>query len=88
MLESREARLHAIFALLFVMSFWIAKEGRSLLGTWNDPSIGLLNLGVAATWVVSFFLHRFKDMRDQILVLRDRMERAERKLRVLEDENT
>ena len=53
---------------------------------WRDPEIGLLSLVVALLWVVVFFMKRGSAMVDELKVLRDRVERLERKHDALEDE--
>ena len=81
-----EARLHTVFGVLFVLSVFLSEQLGKILPTWNDPKLSLLSFVVAVLWLVLFFMHRGSSLADEVKVLRDRLERAENRLRQLEDE--
>lgn len=81
-----EGRMHAVFGVLFVLSFFVSDQARKMLPTWYDPQIGLLSLAIALLWLARFFLGRGKELAEQVMVLKDRLERVDRKIRALEDE--
>lgn len=81
-----EARLHTIFGVLFVLTFFGSEQVAKALPTWNDPKVGLLSFVVALIWLVLFFMHRGSALTDELKVVRDRLDRTEQRLRVLEDE--
>jgi hypothetical protein len=82
----KEARLHTVFGLLFVLSFFGSDQLQKLLPTWYDPKIGLISFVVALLWLTTFFLNLGKALLDEQRVLRDRVERLENKVAALEDE--
>ena len=43
-------KLHLLFALLFVGSFFVSEQFQKILRTWKDPKVGLLRLVIALTW--------------------------------------
>lgn len=81
-----EGRLHVVFGILFVVSFFGSDQLQKVLPTWNDPKVGLISFVIALIWLVAFFMQRGGALLDEIKVLRDRVERAESKLVALEDD--
>ncbi len=80
-----EARMHTVFGILFVVSFFGSDQLSKVLPEWNDPKVGLISLVIALIWLVVFFLARGGAMLDEFKVIRDRLERLERKLDALEE---
>ena len=81
-----ETRVHTIFGILFVLSFFGTEQIAKLLPTWNDPKVGLLSFVIGVLWLTMFFLGRAKPIVDEMKVVRDRLERIENRLQRLEDE--
>ncbi|MEZ5987603.1 MAG: hypothetical protein R3F30_00455 [Planctomycetota bacterium] len=81
-----DLRLHLLFAVLFIGSFFLDEQMRGLLGTWKDPSIGLLSYAIGIFWMASLLLDRLRAVEDRNRVLRDLVDRHEHKIRALEDE--
>ncbi len=79
-------RLHAVFGVLFILSFFLADVAKKALPSWSDPTVGVLSLAVALIWLTTFFLTRGKVLEDELVVLRDRLDRADRRIKALEDE--
>jgi len=79
-------RLHAVFGVLFILSFFVDDIARKALASWSDPTVGLLSLAVALIWLASFFLSRGKVLEEELKVMRDRLDRADRRIKALEDE--
>ncbi len=81
-----ETRLHTVFGLLFVASFFLSDQVTKALPTWREPQVGVLSLVVALLWVVVLFMKRGSALVDELKILRDRIERLERRHDALEDE--
>lgn len=81
-----EARLHTVFGLLFVLSFFGSDQLKRIVPSWYDPKVGLLSLVVAVLWLTRFFLARGRALADENKVLRDRVERLEHKVEALRDQ--
>ena len=83
-MESKEElRLHICFVLLFAVSFGVDPMMEKLL-PWNPPQVSFFALAVGLLWATTFCILRLRIASDQMKVLNDRVERLERKIKVLE----
>lgn len=80
-----ERSFHLLMGALLFASLLLDRVMRSVLPTWNAPSVSLLSLVLGLVWVGLFAAYRTRLTDDQVRVLRDRAERAERKIAALED---
>jgi len=77
--------VHAVFALLFFSSGFYGDRIARLLPGWRDPKVGLLCVAIGLVWLLRYFLSVKKELSDEVLVLKDRVERAELHIRELEE---
>ncbi len=81
-----EAPTHFVFAVLFFTTGFYGDHIASVFPGWRDPKIGILCVVIGLLWLLRFFVGRYKEMADELKVLRDRVERTERHVNALEDE--
>jgi hypothetical protein len=87
-MDSREdARLHLVFFLLFVGSFYLDPLMQSVLPAWRPPAVGFFSLAIGLIWGATFGIKKPKVSSDQKKSLTARLERLELRLRELEAEN-
>lgn len=82
----REGVLHAVLGTLFIVSFLASPKLEGILPAWHDPKLGLISFAIALIWLTAFFLSRGTALLDELKVQKDRIERLERRLRELEDD--
>lgn len=80
-----ERGFHLLMGTLLFGSLLLDRVLRGVLPTWNPPTVGLASLVLGLVWVGLFTSHRTRLLDDDVRVLRDRAERAERKIVALED---
>lgn len=86
--ESRqELVVHLVFAVLFFASAYYGEGLAERLPAWREPRAGVFTLVLGLVWIVWFFLRRIRELQDRQRVLEDRLDRAQRKLEALEDED-
>lgn len=81
-----EQSFHTLMGALLLGSLFLDAAMRSLLPAWNPPQIGLVTFVLGLLWVALFAAYRMRNAGDDMRVLRDRLERAERKIEVLDRE--
>lgn len=81
-----DTRLHLVFAVLFIGSFFLDEQMSKLLPTWSDPKVGLLSYVIGIFWMGSLILDRVRELQNKNRVLEDRIDRNKNKIRALEDE--
>ncbi|MEZ5962282.1 MAG: hypothetical protein R3F56_00420 [Planctomycetota bacterium] len=80
-----ERSFHLLMGSLLFGSLLLDRALRGVLPVWNPPAVGLLSLVLGLIWVGLFAGYRTRLVDEQVRVLRDRAERAERKIAALED---
>jgi len=80
-----ERSFHLLMGALLFASTFFDRVVRSAIPAWNPPVVSLLTLVIGLVWVGLFAAYRVRLVDDQARVLRDRAERAERKIAALED---
>lgn len=80
-----ERSFHLLMGALLFASTFFDRVVRSALPAWNPPIVSLLTLVLGLLWVGVFAAYRVRLIDEQARVLRDRAERAERKIAALED---
>lgn len=80
-----ERTFHLLMGGLLFLSLVFDRVMRGVLPVWNAPQVGLLSLVLGLVWVGLFAAYRTRLLDDEIRILRDRAERAERKINALED---
>ena len=81
-----ENQFHAVMGVLLVGSLFLDQGARAILPTWNPPEVGLMTLVLGLVWVGLFAAHRVRKCGDRVLVAEDRLERLQRRLDAMEDE--
>lgn len=80
-----ERSFHLLMGALLFASTFLDRVVRSMLPAWNPPAVSLLTLVLGLVWVGLFAAYRMRLLDEQVRVLRDRADRAERKIAALED---
>jgi hypothetical protein len=86
MISIGEQRFHVLMGALVLGSLFLDSIMRSLLPAWNPPQIGLVTFVLGLVWLGLFVAHRMRNAGEQLRVLLDRLDRAERKVDGLERE--
>lgn len=81
-----ERSFHLVMGACLFASTFVDRAARSVMPSWDPPAVSLLSLVLGLIWVGLFAAYRIRLAHEQITVLKDRAERAERKLNGLEDE--
>lgn len=81
-----ERSFHVLMAVAFAASLGVDPLLKSLIPTWNPPTIGLLTLVLGLTWVALFSAHRVREAEAKHRVLEDRLERTERRVQAIDAE--
>ena len=88
MITLGERPFHIMMGVLVLLSLLLDPVASSMLPTWDTPEVNLLTLGIGLIWIGLFAAYRAQRVADQQRVLKDRIERSERKISALEAELT
>ncbi|PIE24622.1 MAG: hypothetical protein CSA62_01980 [Planctomycetota bacterium] len=84
--KAQELTVHVIFAALLFASASYGEQLAKNYSAWKEPRVGVFALVIGLVWVVWFFLRRIRELQDRQRILEDRIDRAQRKIDDLEDE--
>ncbi|MEY4675000.1 MAG: hypothetical protein RL148_2784 [Planctomycetota bacterium] len=81
-----EPGFHWLMAGLVVGSLLLDHHARKVVPTWTSPTVGMITFALGLVWVGLAALHRIRELERQQQVLRDRVERLERRTDALLDD--
>ena len=84
--KGQELTVHVIFGALLFASATYGERLAESYSAWKEPRVGVFALVIGLVWVVWFFLRRIKELQDRQRILEDRLDRTQRKLEAIEDE--
>ncbi len=83
--NKNEPLTHSVFAILFFASGFYGEQLSQVIPGWKDPKVGILCVVIGLLWLLRFCVERYKEMNDAIRVLKDRVQRSENHIKLLED---